>query len=401
MIHMREYNARERRNVEFLVNKRVEHITIQITQTGINKSTLDATAPVRTFFKEHGIHDFEKQSQGESHKVSKRTVILTDTSSIETQTTMFRPNTKKGDPRLWIYGFRKIANPNDILAITTHQGILYVIVLTQIDIAKVYSSPIFTPLKDFISAANSEASSVSDELLGLIKERMADWLPTEVCADTGIGRAIETILGIPMNPAKTPDFKGIEIKSKRIHANVRNTLFTQSPNWSLSKFKSAREICTKYGYNQYEDGVKRMHITLSTQKANRQHLALNVNILANLLEANEYEVVPDSFIAETKVSDVVVWQLMSLHKRLTTKHKETFWINVENKIAGGREFFRVKNILHTKNPIVSQFDILLEQGHITVDFLICRRGGGDTYSFKIDSKSKASLFPQSEIYVIN
>lgn len=144
-----------------------------------------------------------------------------------------------------------------------------------------------------------------------------------------------------------------------------------------------------------------MHVTLSTQKANRQHLALNVNILANLLEANEYEVAPDSFIAEAKVSDVVVWQLMTLHKRLITKHKETFWINVENKIVGGRELFRVKNILHTKNPIVSQFDILLEQGHITVDFLICRRGGGDTYSFKIDSKSRDSLFPQSETYVIN
>lgn len=102
---MREYNAQERRNVEFLVNKRVEHVTIQITQTGINKSTLDATAPVRTFFKEHGIHDFEKQGQGKSHKVSKRTVILTATTSIETKTTMFRPNTKKGRPKaldIWI-----------------------------------------------------------------------------------------------------------------------------------------------------------------------------------------------------------------------------------------------------------------------------------------------------------
>ena len=27
---------------------------------------------------------------------------------------------------------------------------------------------------------------------------------------------------------------------------------------------------------------------------------------------------------------------------------------------------------HTKNPIPSQFDILLEQGKITVDFLLCR-----------------------------
>ena len=37
----------------------------------------------------------------------------------------------------------------------------------------------------------------------------------------------------------------------------------------------------------------------------------------------------------------------------------------------------------SKNPIPSQFDILLEQGKITVDFLLCRDSGGDTYSFKV------------------
>lgn len=284
---MRDYDALERRNVEFLVNKRIEHTTIQITQTGINKSTLDATAPVRTFFKEHGIHDFELQGQGESHKVLKRTIILTETGCIETKTTMFRPNTKKGDHRLWIYRFREVAHPNDIFAITAHREVLYVIILTQIDIAEVCNSSIITPLKDFISIVSSEVSSVADELLGLIRAKMSDWLPTEICADTGIGRAIETTLGIPMNSAKTPDFNGIEIKSKRVSANVRNTLFTQTPNWSLSKCKSAREICAKYGYDQHNDGVKRMHVTLSASEPNAQHLALNVNLVTNLLEANE------------------------------------------------------------------------------------------------------------------
>ena len=59
MIHMRDYNAFEARNVKFLVNKQISYATIQITQTGINKSTLDATAPVRAFFVEKNIHDFD------------------------------------------------------------------------------------------------------------------------------------------------------------------------------------------------------------------------------------------------------------------------------------------------------------------------------------------------------
>lgn len=54
-----------------------------------------------------------------------------------------------------------------------------------------------------------------------------------------------------------------------------------------------------------------------------------------------------------------------------------------------------------KNPIPSQFDILLEQGKITVDFLLCCDSGGDTYSFKVGKRDRALLFPESETYIIN
>lgn len=95
MIHMREYNPFEKRNVQFLVNKRIDYTTIQITQTGINKSTLDATAPVRSFFKEYGIHDYEHQLQGPDNKIFKETYILTETDFFKTQTALYRPVTKK------------------------------------------------------------------------------------------------------------------------------------------------------------------------------------------------------------------------------------------------------------------------------------------------------------------
>ena len=43
---MRPYNAFETENVKFLVDKQIEFATIQITETGLKKSILDATAPV-------------------------------------------------------------------------------------------------------------------------------------------------------------------------------------------------------------------------------------------------------------------------------------------------------------------------------------------------------------------
>ncbi len=401
MIRMREYNSFEKRNIQFLVNKRIDYATIQITQTGFDKGILDATVPARTFLKEHGVHDFEHQAQGTDNKVCKKTFILNECGYKETTTSMYRPNTKKGDPRIWILGFKKFVHPDDIFAILENKGILYVVVLTKIDIEKTCNSPIDTPLKDLIKDMSQMVSSVSKELLDLIKDRMSDWIPSEVMADTGIGRTVESCLGIHMNSDKSPDYKGIELKSKRTVAKVRNTLFTQTPNWKISKLKNVREICAKYGYYQYDDDVKRMHVTLKASHPNQQHLALNVNMFADLLEANEYNTVTNEDGTYKKVNDVVVWQLMTLHQRLLTKHRETFWIDVENKIEKDKEFFRVKDIVHTKNPIVSQFDILMEQGHISVDFLLCRRTGGDVFSFKIDANSRPLLFPQSETYVIN
>lgn len=397
---MRPYNAFETQNVKFLVNKQVEFATIQITETGLKKSILDATAPVRAYFKENSVHDYEAQLQGPEHKRSIDTYILTEDTQYLTKTSLYRPVTKKGDPRLWVNKVKDVEflRANDIFAIIAHRGILFAINLTAVNIEKVCTSPIDTPLKDLIFETSHEKNSVSDELLGLIKDRMTDWMPAEILADTGIGRTVETILGINMNPSKAPDYKGIELKSHREASKVRNTLFTQAPEWAISRLKSGKAIVEEYGYTPKGYNHKSLHVSLSANRPNQQGLGLLVQPQLGLLEADEFS--PDVLEDGTfkKINDVAVWQLMNLHKRLLTKHHETFWIDAETKKEGGRELFRVTKILHTKNPIPSQFDILLEQGHITVDFLLCRDSGGDTYSFKIKSKARPLLFPHNDIY---
>lgn len=401
MIHMREFNAFEARNVKFLVNKQVEYATIQITETGFKKSILDATAPVRAYFLEKGIHNYEKQPQGPENKKLVDTFILTELSMHATQSSLYRPVTKKGDPRMWVYRINNYINPDEIFALIAYRGKLYVINLSQVDIEATYRSPLISPVRDLIDSVHGEVSSVADELLGMIRDRMSDWMPSEILADTGIGRTVETILGIPMNVSKLGDYKGIELKSKREKAKVRSNLFTQAPNWELSNLKSGQAIVRKYGY--IPDGYthKCLHVTLSATRPNPQGLGLNVDYGKDWLEANEYALTPNDEGIYKKINDVSVWQLLDLHERLLTKHHETFWIDVDNRVEQGKEFFRVTTIEHTKNPLPSQFDILLEQGKITVDFLLGRNSGGDTYSFKIGKKDRALLFPESETYIIN
>jgi hypothetical protein len=87
--------------------------------------------------------------------------------------------------------------------------------------------------------------------------------------------------------------------------------------------------------------------------------------------------------------------------RLLEKHNETFWIAADSLIIDGKEHFQYKKVEHTKKPIVSQFDILLEQGIITLDHLIKRKAGKVEEKgplFKIKPNSVGLLFPPSKLY---
>lgn len=402
---MRPFNTFEAKNVKYLVDNQIEYATIQITETGLKKSILDATAPVRVYLKEHGIHDYDKQPQGTDHKRLLTTYILDEVNQYPTLTSLYRPITKKGDPRMWVNKTKGIEflRANDIFAIIAHKGELYVVNLSKIDIPHVCQSPILTPLKSLIAEMSAVKLSISQELLGMIRDRMSDWVPSEISADTGIGRTIESMLGIPMNASKAPDYKGIELKSHRELAKGRSALFTKAPEWKLSRLKSGKAIVAEYGYIPDEPAgydKKTLQVTLVANRPNPQHLGLKVEQQKGLLEADEFLMTPAPDGSFQKLKDVAVWQLSNLHENLLIKHKETFWIDVETEKRSGKEYFRCKQIEHTKNPLPSQFDILLDQGVITVDFLICRPGkGGDTYSFKILKKDRPLLFPESSTYL--
>lgn len=373
-----------------MVNHNVKFTQVEVTATGLKKSILDSTVPMRAYFLEHGIHNYEEQEQGQEHKATYRAIILTDTEKKETKITFYRPNTKKGDPRMWIYGLGSYTDGSEIHVLFKFEEALCSVNITKVDIEKCYNSPIITPLQEIIKAIYIEGNVVSEELLGRFRSVKDQWFESEVAADTGIGRTIESFLGISMNSDKTPDYKGIELKSHRDkRRSKKNVLFTQTPNWDISELKSGKQIVEKYGYYT-EDGKKTYQNTVQCTPPNSQFLFLNVNQNDELLELQA---------RIKRLEDVAAWRLMQLHQRLLTKHHETFWIEVENEKHDGKEYFRYKQIEHTKNPNVGQFDVLIEQNIITVDLLLCRPSGhGDTYSFKIKKKGMPLLFPESVIY---
>lgn len=260
------------------------------------------------------------------------------------------------------------------------------------DILTLLKSNENNPLKELVNKINVFSNEIADELLWKLRQLSKKGpVKSLLDADTSVGRTLETALGIKINSSEKPDYKGIELKSFRSARNNRKTLFGKVPNWKLSKLKSSSQILDAFGY--WRDGGFKLNCTVSTQNRNPQGLTLKLNADLEYLIENSSNPTYDDF---------AVWTLNELHKRLVTKHNETFWIEAEVLKIQGEEYFNYTIAEHTRKPIASQFDLLLEQGIITLDHLIKRTNTGEVSErgplFKIKPNSLDLLFLPSKTY---
>ncbi len=389
---MRQLTEIEINRIKLLTESSVELTLIEPTETGLIKSIMDATGSVRSYLKSKEIHDFEMQKQGQESKILVNAFLIKQDEFLPSVTSLYRPNTKKGDPRIWFKGLGNYAKSNDILGIIEFQKSLYVLNITQLDLERLLTSVILNPFQELVNEIKQTSNEIAAELLNLLnKIAQRGFIPALLNADTAIGRTLETLLGIDINSSKKPDYKGIELKSYRDKRGNRKNLFAQVPEWKASKFKSSAEILDNFGYSRGEDF--KLYCTVSTLIRNSQGLMLKV-------DGNTSQLLENS--NKSNIGDFVVWGLETLHNRLLEKHNETFWIAADSKTIDGKEYFQYKKVEHTKKPIVSQFDILLEQGIITLDHLIKRKTTGSVVEkgpiFKIKPNSLELLFPPSQAY---
>jgi len=389
---MRLLSKTEELRLQLLTRKSISLTLIEPTETALKKSIMDATGPIRHYLKENDIHDYELQKQGPEHKVIVEGIFYKQFKIFKTNVSLYRPKTKNGDPRIWLSGLNKHAKPNDIIALICYDYKIHAFNITDLAIEDLLDSKRSNPLKELIDEINEKENLIANELLlKLRKIAQSGAVPSLLDADTSVGRTLEAALGIEMNSSKKPDYKGIELKSFRAKRGNRKNLFAQVPDWDLSKFKSSAEILDNFGY--WRDENFKLYCTVSCINTNSQGLSLK-------MESDIKQLIENS--NNPKIGDFAVWKLDKLHYRLKEKHKETFWVEADLIIIDGREHFIYTEVEHTKKPISSQFDILLEQGVITVDHLIKRNSKGKVVEkgplFKIKAKGLALLFPPSEHY---
>ncbi|MHA6332667.1 MvaI/BcnI family restriction endonuclease [Qipengyuania sp. CAU 1752] len=396
---LRELTQTEEERLKELSSEAIDFALLNPTRTAFSKSIMDATEPVREFLASNKIHDFAVQGRGAaSNGVRLPASYYGSDEDVGVTVSLYRPEAKPergGDPRIWIYRLGDLASPGDILALLSDDGKLAVINVTRADLISALAPGKSGPLKQLVQRAAARSSATAMELLGKLRGLAAGgWLPSvmDERQDTAIGRTIEHFLGIPMNPAKEPDYKGIELKSARIRKNPnRHQLFSRVPKWKISKFKSMGEVLSHFGHGA--GSHRHLNCTVRSTGFNPDRLRLAVE---------QQETILGEYTDKPGIGTFARWHIADLKDALTTKHDETFWIKAVSHELKGREHFELVEAVHTRKPLASQFAALVEVGAITLDHQIKVVESGAVKergpSFKLNPSSFELLFPPNRTY---
>jgi hypothetical protein len=165
---MRSLSSNELEKIKLLTENSVEITFIEPTYNGLQKSIMDATVPVRAYLKSRSIHDFENQKQGPDNKVLVKSYLIEEEVITHSEASLYRPVTKKGDPRIWFKKLNSYANANDILGICELNGELYVLNITKLNILRLLKQSKSNPLKEIIQQIKNETNETANELLKLL-----------------------------------------------------------------------------------------------------------------------------------------------------------------------------------------------------------------------------------------
>lgn len=376
------------------------------TPTGLEKSIMDAHAGLRDFLKAKGLHDYDRQGQGaREHGVYLKTWLVSRTGLRETKTSLYRPETKSGDPRICIYGLSTYAKPGNVLALLEGDGELYVVNGSDNELLASVDDPAST-LGALSIRLSPKSSPAAVELLDKLKDVAGNgFIKTLRPGPTGVGYTLETMLGIAANSRKSPDYKGIEIKASRVtdggKASTRTTLFSKTPDWKASAYNALR-LVQAYG-RENADGRRQIYCSMGNRPNPTFGFYLATDDQAELLHA--LKGVPGQAPAPGD-EQLVQWRLPALRAALMDKHRETFWVKAQAKGGGADESFHYFEVAHTQAPLQANLTPLIDSGHIEVDFVIHLKeavGGGQRtrdhgYLFKMWEEHRNLLFSAPKIY---
>lgn len=383
------------------------------SKTALSKSIIDAHRGIRLVFKRHSLHDYFRQGKGAAHKVKAPTRLLCCRGLVLGTCSLYRPRTKKGDPRIWPNikignsTFSSIARADQMFAISVSDGFIVLCQLSDVDISREHIDRLVSNrrgagTKQKLRALESELpftystrveepaeDHVVSEIIQKLKVSAGKYIPAEGRGAMSVGKTVEKVLGIKPNSHKAPDYKGVELKSYRAgqSSTKLTTLFSKTPDWKNSPM-SAVSIVKKYGWPDSKGSRLQVYCSISAQKRsrNKKGFYIKVNEVDSTLEVWN----------ELHSGCVAIWPLEWLRRSLGEKHKKTVWISVaSDEDEYGRERFRLLSAKVTGSPSFDAFLEAIEAGDVSVDFTMKLKGQGTKdhgYLFRIQQDKLDTIF---------
>jgi len=181
--------------------------------------------------------------------------------------------------------------------------------------------------------------------------------------DTGIGYTFETQLGIKENNDRRADFRGIEVKCKRVketggHGGKIN-LFQQAPKWEekLTALERIRLIGQPDEHGRY---------TCYSQ------VTTTVNNIGLSLDPSA---TPEQIDLLKGVSRFGYWPFGVLEGRLREKHSRAVFVKADVRNAAGRQRFHYKELIYCERPSIQRFNDLVQSKRIVFEFLMSEKEG--------------------------
>lgn len=370
------------------------------TPTALEKSIIDATEGVRTCLRQSGIHDFDTQQQGPLHKRFVETAVFSRGTHRRVRTSLYRPETKEGDPRLWVQGLKECVDPHNLLAIVPIDKSLLVINMSSSATRMELSQP-QSMLRSMIAPVVHDQQKFGADVISALRAIAGKgWIDAFRHGSTSIGMTVERELGITPNSSQAPDFCGFEVKSKVVDGQdindvtigTRHTLFAKVPDWDISDLKSSKEIVVRYGYPGTKASERlRLYCTVSSRAPNSNGLQFHVDEHSGTLV--------ESFVSQEGNQPVARWRRQSLETKLDEKHRQTAWVLANEREVCGQRQFRMIGVRLTWKPRTQALMNLLHAGVVTMDHLIKQKANGIVNEkgplFKIAPDDFSLLFPNA------
>ena len=160
-MNTRNLTAQELHKEQVLKDLGIPYALIFLTETGLIKSILDATAPIIQLLKKSKIHDYECQVFGTEHKTMQPCIILSNGRREETKVSLYRANAR-GDTRFWPGRFHNFASADQVFAIFIENSNIIVLNLSDNQSLDVDENQHFSEIIDRINFDSSEFIGLPD-----------------------------------------------------------------------------------------------------------------------------------------------------------------------------------------------------------------------------------------------